>query len=126
MSVCVPRVFTIILLVTPALGLFDTLHHYNHGSKLANWQKAGGDFSYDNSVFDISLNGTVIWFHELWNGHYKFDRRQQFCDTLPVTLSILIVVIVLHPLLGRILQRKIYYKGVSITLLHGRLEGNGH
>ena len=106
-----PRVFTIVLLVTPVLGLFDTLHHYNHGSKMAYADKAGGADWPDNAVFDISSNGTVIWFHQLWNANYKFEGRQQFCDTLPVTISILISVVLLHPLVGLIIRRNIYYKG---------------
>ena len=104
------RVFAMVLLVTPSLGLFDTLHHYNHGSKVAYVDKLDG---HDNAVFDIGANDTVIWFHELWNAEYKFDSRQQFCDALPMSISLLVLVVVLHPLIGRLLQRKIYYKGTE-------------
>ena len=117
------RVFAIILLVTPSLGLFDTLHHYDHGSKVAYVDRPDGP---DNSVFDVSANGTVIWFHELWNAEYKLDGRQQFCDALPMTISILVVVAVLHPLIGRLLQRKVFYKGTepaNITWISTILDG---
>ena len=107
------RVWAIVLLFTPYLGLFDTLHHYNHGSKQAWPQKA------DWAVFDISPNGTVIWFNELWNAEYKYDSIDQFYEFSPSLLVIpLIIVMVFHPILSHFLQSQIYYKGIKPSNLN--------
>ena len=116
------RVWAVVLLVTPYLGLFDTLHHYNHGSKQAWPQKA------DHVVFDIGPNGTAIWFNKLWNDEYKFDSLEQFYDFSPNLLIIpLIIVLIIHPILSHLIHSEIYYKGIEpgnkkwITKVHHSL-----
>ena len=102
------RVWAVVLLVTPYLGLFGSLYHYNHGSKGA-WLEDG-----ERAVFDIDPNGTVTWFNELWNDEYKFESIEQFYEFPPNLLIIpLIIVIVLHPILSHLLHNELYYKGIE-------------
>ena len=81
------RVFAVILLFTPSLGLFDTFHH----GRLAAINVRDGD-----RAFDTFGNGNPITFQEAWEPFRLDDAANFLFVSLTVTVWILFSTIVLH------------------------------
>ena len=81
------RVFAVILLFTPSLGLFDTFHH----GRLAAINVRDGD-----RAFDTFGNGNPITFQEAWEPFRLDDAANFLFVSLTVTIWILFSTIVLH------------------------------
>ena len=81
------RVFAIVLLFTPSLGLFNTLHH---GRLAALPVREGGE------EFDVSEDGSKITFQQAW-APYQIDHISLFLE-IPVhgVVTLLAMMLIFH------------------------------
>ena len=84
------RVFAIVLLFTPSLGLFDTLHHGRLAALSVN------DYKME---FDLSDDGTPITFQDAWEP-YKMDHISDFLDIPVIGVASILVFMLLFHILG--------------------------
>ena len=95
------RVLAVILLLSPSLGLFDTLHHGRHASLSVGSLRGERDWYVESTpiferAFDQLENGTLITFQDAWEP-YQIKHISLFLD-IPVTavISILIIMTLFH------------------------------
>ena len=101
------RVLSIVLLFTPSLGLFDTLHH----GRLATFH-----VNYGQRIFDYSSDGLPIKFVDAWEP-FILDDISDFLH-MPVTavIVIMIVMAVLHIFVSTFILKITLKKNFSAEL----------
>ena len=105
------RVFAIVLLFTPSLGLFDTLHH----GRLAALPASDGQ-----REFDISVDGSKITFHEAWEP-FKTNHISHFLEIPVIGVVIILTLMIVFHIFGSICILRLMrnQKAIPELLLEG-------
>ena len=96
------RVCSLLLYFTPSLGLFNSLHHPAFATKGATTEYA--------AVFNISVNGTPIWFNELWNNHFREGPHEFYVIPSDILIFVLLLLVLAHLIASWHIQRKLYWR----------------
>lgn len=128
----VARLIAFVLLFTPALGLFNTLHHTQFTSSdvtktVINYYVINNKIYHPYVVYDIYSNETVMNFGDKWE-HYKLMGSKNFYSfDSRLVVAFVPVMLIVHLCLSVLLQDKLYYKGskerMSVSLGKKTLEG---
>ena len=128
----ISRLFFFVLLFTPNLGLFDTMHHSRIGSmmietQVENYSDRGDPYSpgsLHDVIVDIFTNGTVVKFGDKWE-EYRLKSPEQFYHfPSAIVVATLPTLMIVHLCLSWLLREKLYYKGVKFVSLGRKiLEG---
>ena len=107
------RIFLIILMFTPSLGLFETLHH----GRLATL-----DTYYGERMFDNSINGLPLTFYDSWKPFKIKDMAEFPGMPLRVVLTVMVSLCVFHILASafilKVMLKEKFSGGLLMQGLH--------
>ena len=102
------RTFSILLLFTPSLGLFDCLHHGRLAARLVQ---------NGHKIFDKPVNGVPITFYDAWEPFKIKDIKDFPGMGTSSVLAILILMCVFHFCVSTCIIKLISKHGFSARLL---------
>ena len=107
------RLFGIILLFSPSLGLFDILHHGRMGSLHV-------DIIMKTSIFDESDHGKQVSFHDAWEP-FRLNSITDFLDIPVIGVSFILVSVGCMHIWANSFLMRLTTKNTSFSrsILHG-------